>query len=228
MQRAFAPIIIIVVIAAFLIGIAATVGYFKLKPKPTAPTSQVQSSPTPADLSSETQVLEDETASWKTYTNREFGYFLKYPNDWAIQISELKNLPKPQDIPQAQRDKYIYNSDASIGFIPPESKKTMYGASLVIGVQNNSNKTSIKQWVDNYLNDLGLNYTGKRETIVISGLQGELLSNLPSMNGEAYHVFLTKGDKAFEFIIENPATQTLDQTQALNMLKKILSTFKFE
>ena len=93
MRRGFAPIIIIALIAAFLIGIAATVGYFKLKPQPT---TTPQSTSTPADLSSdlsakylssvETQVLEDKTANWKTFSDNKFGVSFKYPPSWKIKL----------------------------------------------------------------------------------------------------------------------------------------------
>lgn len=31
------------------------------------------------------EVKMDETADWKTYTNEEFGYTIKYPNDWTYR-----------------------------------------------------------------------------------------------------------------------------------------------
>lgn len=39
------------------------------------PTKQATVSPTP---------VQDEYAGWKTYTNNEIGYNLKYPNDWIV------------------------------------------------------------------------------------------------------------------------------------------------
>lgn len=44
-------------------------------------TSRSTSSPTP-----------DETTNWKTYVNREYGYVLKYPNNFKI-TDEIKNMP---------------------------------------------------------------------------------------------------------------------------------------
>lgn len=34
----------------------------------------------------------DETADWESYTNKEYGYEVKYPNDWKINIEDPKNV----------------------------------------------------------------------------------------------------------------------------------------
>jgi len=71
-QKGFAPIIILV-----LITLAVT-GYFGYKnywPKP-----QTLTTPTPiAD-----QAPNGNLANWKTYTNQEFGFSIKYPSDYSL------------------------------------------------------------------------------------------------------------------------------------------------
>ncbi|MBI4137222.1 hypothetical protein HY469_04125 [Candidatus Roizmanbacteria bacterium] len=62
MCRGFAPIIIVSIIAAFLIGIGATVGYLKLKPKYTAPSTQKTAIETTQSPESSTQQSPDPTA----------------------------------------------------------------------------------------------------------------------------------------------------------------------
>jgi len=91
MRKGFAPIVALAIAVAFLIGIGAAVGYFKLKPKPTA---TPQSTSTPADLSSDTQVLEDETADWKTYTDPKNIATIKYPQSWSLGTIPIDVLPK--------------------------------------------------------------------------------------------------------------------------------------
>jgi len=62
---------------------------------------QVQATPipSPAEVSSPTP---DPTANWKTYTNDEFKFSLKYPNSWDIKMLGSNNsktlIIAPQDI----------------------------------------------------------------------------------------------------------------------------------
>ena len=132
MRRGFAPIIIIALIAAFVIGIGATVGYFKLKPKPTVPTSQVQPSPTPADLSSETQVKDDETANWKTYKNAQYGFEVKYPPQWGVEDRKTEFI-----ISDGSLNFYIIPSNAGRGTYFTETRKSSIDVSNVKGERTN-------------------------------------------------------------------------------------------
>jgi flagellar basal body-associated protein FliL len=76
-QKGFANIILVIVIVV-LVG---TIGYFAFVKK-SEPVAQ-QPTPTPATTQTKTPAptptSKDETSSWKTYTNTEYGFELKYP-----------------------------------------------------------------------------------------------------------------------------------------------------
>lgn len=77
------PIILLAI--GLIVGIGVTFAYFQFKSKPAPQPQQstvIQSTPT--DLSSKTQVPEDETASWKTYTDANLKLQFKYPSDWKV------------------------------------------------------------------------------------------------------------------------------------------------
>jgi hypothetical protein len=86
-QKGFANIILVVVIVV-LVGV---VGYFAFvkksepvvqQPTPTPTQTKTPASPTPTPTSQATNL--------KTYTNTQYGFELKYPNDWPAP-QELKN-----------------------------------------------------------------------------------------------------------------------------------------
>lgn len=88
MHKGLAPIIAIAIVAAFLIGIGAIVGYFKLKSKPTAKTQQAPSNPSP--ISAKNPQLfstPDETTNWKTYADVSNKFSFKYPNNWILDTT---------------------------------------------------------------------------------------------------------------------------------------------
>ncbi|PIT89225.1 MAG: hypothetical protein COU27_01445 [Candidatus Levybacteria bacterium CG10_big_fil_rev_8_21_14_0_10_36_7] len=57
-------------------------------PTPPVPITEISSPTLSPDLY--TEETRSATANWQTYTNRKYGYSIKYPNDWKIQ--EKDNL----------------------------------------------------------------------------------------------------------------------------------------
>ncbi|MDD2822705.1 MAG: hypothetical protein PHQ59_01355 [Candidatus Daviesbacteria bacterium] len=77
-EKGFAPIIIILGIVLFL-GIVGGVYYFS-KNSSSAIKNNPVNTPTP------TATLKvDETTNWKTYTNTEYGYSIKYPENISLE-----------------------------------------------------------------------------------------------------------------------------------------------
>ena len=48
--------------------------------------------PTISGLTNQNQTPIDETASWQTYLNYDYGFQIKYPTDWSVNI-----LPEVKD-----------------------------------------------------------------------------------------------------------------------------------
>jgi len=94
-RRGFAALAIIIIIAAVaLAGLILVITHPKVNlqaqnPSGTlgAPSSTATQSLT-ADIPGSSAVL---TAGWKTYTNQQYGFSLKYPSDWDLRTDGLKN-----------------------------------------------------------------------------------------------------------------------------------------
>ena len=82
-------IILAAIVGLGLLAGSAYAGYYygtqqvQQPEKPTPVVSQPTPKPTPAPEPT-TPIVEDETGSWKTYTNTRFGYELKYPLNFTI------------------------------------------------------------------------------------------------------------------------------------------------
>lgn len=88
--RAGATAVLIIVIISVIILAAGAFFLLKKPPSPTVsnPIIQTQPSATPT-LSPETSAKgDDETANWKTYTSKMFGYQIKYPASMNISGSD--------------------------------------------------------------------------------------------------------------------------------------------
>jgi len=74
-QKGFTPIIILFVV--ILLGVAGYIGYIKgyFKKIP----SETTLTPSPVPIST------PDTLNWKTYTNNQYGFSFKYPNDWKFE-----------------------------------------------------------------------------------------------------------------------------------------------
>jgi len=125
-RKGFSPILMIIPVA-FVLGIAATLLYFQLKPKPTAPSQTTQSgqvtSPTASPKASPQQST-DEIAGWKTYTNENLKLSLKYPSTWIIEekVNPIQEADKTNNYYffkiKSANGSYLEISDWIAGFGP--------------------------------------------------------------------------------------------------------------
>ena len=76
-QKGLAPILIVLLIA---LGIGGYLIYTNYSNNFTKPAKYVQITPTPTESTSIA-----ETANWKTYTNNEYKFSLKYPPEYAVK-----------------------------------------------------------------------------------------------------------------------------------------------
>lgn len=194
-QRGFVPIFILigVVIITVLFG-----AYFsgKLPIKPSITQTQVSVTPTaqPARL--------DETANWKTYTDTENRFTLKYPLEWSVEENTNSNSWKSAD--------YKVSNTGNI----------VSGQEIVLFVDQNPTGKSIKDWwgTDNtdYIvsNKISFNTDG----------YNSIKYNLSAPGGAVYGVLIDKSGEVFRF----EAYATTEKTPSIiKILNQILSTFKF-
>lgn len=110
-QTGLAPILIVVLIATLAIG-----GYliYSQQAKPTPPPQQTtQPSPTPPVTPTPNGV--GETANWKTYTNTDGKYSIKYPPSYYLE--ETDSIKTPEKFPAGKKQVAIKPSNQKLNFI---------------------------------------------------------------------------------------------------------------
>ncbi|MCX6718275.1 MAG: PsbP-related protein [Candidatus Staskawiczbacteria bacterium] len=154
----------------------------------------------------------DQTAGWKTYTNTEYRFSIKYPINWVI-----------------------YKENSEIGehsvFLGPEANYVQNirteesGCSVILAVFNNSEKLSLSDWLAK--NDMWNQKPVKGITnIKINGAEGIKYEGTDyGMGGVTpigfdSHVLFSKNDKIIDIL-------TLDKCADKTNTNKINSTFKF-
>lgn len=95
-QKGFIPILIILLIVAAIGGYLIYSGKINLSQKQVAQTLK-------SDASS-VLVGDAETVNWKMYTNTQYGYSIKYPDNWYI-----KDMTKILNSPQILNSQYFNN-----------------------------------------------------------------------------------------------------------------------
>ena len=154
----------------------------------------------------------DQTAGWKTYTNAQYGFEMKYPTNWVI-----------------------YKENSEIGehsvFLGPEAnyvkniRTEESGCSVILAVFNNSEKLSLSDWLAK--NDMWNQKPVKGITnIKINGAEGIKYEGTDyGMGGVTpigfdSHVLFSKNDKIIDIL-------TLDKCTDKINTDKINFTFKF-
>lgn len=158
--------------------------------------SQVSPSPIP-----------DPTANWKTYTNTEFGYQIRYPADWTLKQNTDSASPYPALYPA--EDSLDYLSLRTTTFSPED-----YIADL---------RSSAEKVVS------GEVIVGQQTKTDIAGITAyKIFTSSEAEGGDKYVIGFNNRTiiigQHFNYIVSLP----LDgKTKLLEIFNKILSTFKF-
>lgn len=198
-QKGFTNIILAVVIV-ILVGV---VGYFAFMKK-SEPVAQ-QPTPTPTQTNSPTKTPvsptptpKDETATWKTYSNAGLSFSINYPNNFQLKEDNATS-------------KLFSSADGHFWIFVENSTKNLDAA----GIKDDyyKNDTYGYQYQDSFVKVAGVNSykQGRYDLGVI----------------EKYYI--PKGGKVYRIEFEfnfNTPNQNLRDSK-INLISKILSTFKF-
>jgi len=143
--------------------------------------------------------VKNETTDWKTYRNREYGYEIKYPEDWNVEkdlIGKLVNFYNP--------------STCEVGGKIP--------CSVGIAIRDNTGLLSPDKWADKYI---GKDFIySPKEPIIVSDLEG-----IKFTQGGLLHIYqgptviLVKDNLVYEFV-------TGEMSNLPIIFNQMLSTFK--
>lgn len=217
-QKGFAPILIILILAAaFLSGYFVYTNYSNNQTKlATSPTVQptTQSSPSPT-ATSPAPTGNGETAHWKTYifsVANPDSYSLKYPPDWEENDQGNPNL--------IQLTNYDPNKAPQRGFDPTTDKGL-----LKIEIYNENTKKDLKSYITDE----------KIESIELHGKETESLWSETEMKVDNQYAIKVKDiNPGFVIYVQHPSKTSilsiafeLDFDNYQDLADQILSTFKF-
>ncbi len=142
-------IIIVIVVGAIVVLAGASYGaYWYFASQSTEPSPTDQGGIIPGQLPS--GELDDETADWQAYTNEEYGFEVRYPENWATdKISQ-------------ERSVIFYKSNAP---------KDFYGnivPVIIIEVKDNTQQLPVNQWIENNKGNL----VSKEGSEMVDGIEG--------------------------------------------------------
>lgn len=164
--------------------------------------------------------IEDLTANWKTYANTEYGFEIKYPEEF-FEIDEITNNPAQNF---ANGPKILFQLSLK------NNNEEVKLSSISVQIIENRNLLLVEDWYKEYSKftvsgGIPLN---QRETVKIEGItaiksdEGCCESNKPT-------IFLPFGNKVYELAVNvSSRIQEKEATQkAESIFYQILSTFKF-
>lgn len=147
-------------------------------------------------------IVLDQFANWKTYTNTEYGFEFKYPTKFSFDQSDLKisQVVTMQDYPS--------NSNGG-GFDVP------FGCAIHFSVEVNPNNLPLTEWIPKFTS-----INGSDTKIIIDNQQGiRKISTDDITNNVSVAIFVPKQDKVYFYSTQEPS--------CISKLNQILSTFKF-
>ena len=212
MRRGFAPIIIIALVAAFLIGIGATVGYFQSKSNPRLPGEgdyifpDTNTNPAASPVPNETANPDLIGANWKTYTNKKLQFSVKLPTD----------LPNPRENILSTRTEIEFGTVLviNVGVFYDQEKQRGLNYLEVAQTQGSSKK----QPETTTINDYKAAYLKMRQEDMD-----------PPPVASFNFVSIEKGNEIYSIYYEigNYQTSKENQERKQKDFDQILSTFKF-
>jgi len=210
-------IIIGVVIGAVIFGGGGYLVYNAYQPKKEEPTSTTTTTKTatPSTTTKEKEQSKDETAGWKAYQNKEFGYSIKY--------SEIYKQSGP-DKETNDTNIYFQSKDYKLGGNPTMGLTPLIdGVNIYINANKSNSYPSIKTSGDWEEFNSGYKLSNKRN-ITIAGVEG-FRYDFAGNHGEKLEVaVIVAKNNIYEFWFEAAEE---DKINGISIFNDMLSTFKF-
>jgi len=197
-QRGFTPIILLFITVLVVIVVAGAYLYGKgglklLTKQPTSPGVQVSATPTLAN---------DETANWKIFSSKYYGFSNKYPTDW--ENDNFCYQCPAQPVIEESNERYFH------------SKQDKYPKGIMYMIGSKEGSASLEV-IENTARNWNLK-NQRVEDITIDGSKGIKVSGYDE-NGQEVGVAVFE-NKDYIFQVSNHQGYS-------DILKQILSTFKF-
>jgi hypothetical protein len=144
-----------------------------------------------------TTTTTDETKDWKKYTNAEYGFEVKYPQNWEMQ-----------------------NSEKSVSFFNPVDWSKKYNQAnypIYISIYDNPDRINVQEWYEKKVSD-GL-FTEIIENIMIDNIVALKILNRGGMDNN-FAVYVGNNISIFSI-------NTRQDSKYIDIFEKIISTFKF-
>lgn len=188
-------------------------------------------SPSPTSVQGQTL----DTSNWKTYTNTENGFSLKYPSDWNVKITNDHNT--------ALFDVAFYaTSDTGMsGGLFNGAHVEIYSYNQRLTLSDYVNQQIVKPFIS-YRKTSDPAYTESKikvDTLMVNNLPAVMVSGImggTGMNGELAKVFVPSARGPYVFALKNDKLfvwhwqgnpDYVQYAQELQTFDQILSTFKF-
>ena len=146
---------------------------------------------------------------WKTYTNKEYGFEIKYPGNWHLGEKDSGSL---FSFHVGNVKKYSEEiSDESL------ANESYFG--INIRKDDNPNKQDVEDW---YNNNLKGNTSNEPRSKIITTIEGFPAIKIEVIEIKYFaHIFIARGANILEIIYP------VSQPKFTNIYEQILSTFKF-
>jgi len=164
----------------------------------------------------------DETANWKTYTNREYRYSVKYPSGWEVREA------KPPDTPNWTYDILQENQLHKVKLL--EGKIGTWPGSFVISISKNPENFDTESWGSNYfvplITDPTTNLAEPKGKISIDNNTAYKFSVF-QFDSYRTEIGLVKNGNIYMFSFVDDTPNDPDLEKHKEIYGQILSAFKF-
>lgn len=210
-------IIVGILVTALIAGGAYYLGR-STSPKPSAnPVVTSTATPFSTPLSTETLVkMDDETTHWKTYTNTQLGFEMKYPPEKIVEVEENITNYEPGQ-----------NTDSSISFIFSKEDCSAHfcqGMHFLVPKIPQNIKTLREALEQGYCGTGCIELNEREDKLTIGGVEALGQGNPFSDDSQTYDVHFLKDNYLYNVTL---FSRNINISKYRPLFDQMLSTFKF-